>query len=311
MRAAIVNWARDEHDLSTVGAAVVAAMPVPGAVAWATGRGGREVVQSVRASAERDSRPRQSNPLTLTAAWWATPALVDQIEGAVRAQHVAGDRGLLDVEVTAADYLQAPGVNDTLEVTFADGTTGFHKSFAGLDDDCAADYGQDSSQQPIHEVAASLLAARLGKPWALLVPACVLRVVDGRLGSLVRGVSGMPLSLTGVAERQLADAAFFDALIANQDRHPGNWLNDNGTMHLIDHGFSFARPGDYTNFRMLQDRRTSSAPGLEDHERNALRRLLDSPDAFGLDGCLEAERVHALRRRARLMLATNQIVRQW
>jgi hypothetical protein len=36
-------------------------------------------------------------------------------------------------------------------------------------------------------------------------------------------------------------AAFFDSLIAQQDRQPGNWRWDDNRLTLIDHGYAFAR----------------------------------------------------------------------
>jgi streptomycin 6-kinase len=79
--------------------------------------------------------------------------------------------------------------------------------------------------------------------------------------------------------------AFFDALIANQDRSRGNLLFEaaRDDLALIDHGFCFPRDGDIHHNALLVDwRRRSGMCELDDDEAAALRRLLEDEDLLGL-----------------------------
>jgi hypothetical protein len=96
--------------------------------------------------------------------------------------------------------------------------------------------------------AAWRLAHRLGPPYSRLVAPCVLREHEGEAGALSArqyGLSLTPAPFERVPEDCFA-AAFFDSLIAQQDRHRGNyrWDPENDKLGLIDHGFSFAHQPD-------------------------------------------------------------------
>src|SRR5207244_3944398 len=79
----------------------------------------------------------------------------------------------------------------------------------------------------------------------------VLREISGEEGSLCLLAEGRPAvhAPFSIAPDQITAAAFFDSLIAQQDRHAGNyrWDSQAQRLWLIDHGFSFARPGDLLN----------------------------------------------------------------
>lgn len=255
---------------------------------------------------------------------WATPELMRSIEAMQDLQggHPA-EASLLNADLTGTTRLDGHSdgsaycaidgpVNETRIACFTNGNIGFHKTFAGLDDDCAEDYGQEAALQPIHEAAAWHLAKSLGKRYEYLVPPCVIRVADGRMGSLAQGVPGDPGDPTSLKIRPAADdAAFFDCLLGQQDRHLGNLLIEDSTnnLHLIDHGFTFARAGDNANASMLLlfriQRRQAS---LKDHEKNVLRNILRSKDLFGLAHVIEPERLQALKSRASRMLTSGQLL---
>jgi len=99
--------------------------------------------------------------------------------------------------------------------------------------------------------------------------------------------------------------------IAQQDRHAGNyrWDGDAEKLGLIDHGFAFARPGQYVNqsffvaWRWARDEQA-----LIDAEQQALRNLLESRDLHGLGRFLLPEEAEALAARADLMLERSSIL---
>ena len=84
---------------------------------------------------------------------------------------------------------------------------------------------------------------------------------------------------------QAAAAGFWDSLIGQQDRNTQNFRYDRSTrtLALIDHGFSFARPGDICNSTIFAHARDQSSPGLSQEERAALGAL-DAGDLHGLRG---------------------------
>lgn len=239
-----------------------------------------------------------------------TPQLLGQIGAVMALQgHTEEDRDLLNRPAVSREPLpMGGGVNETMRVNLGDEVWGYHKSFVGIDDRCADSYGQSTRQQPLHEVAAWRLAEALGQPWSEIVPPCVLRSVDGVLGSLSRESPGRPWGPVG--NEQGMAAGFYDCLIGQQDRHGGNYLGDEttGQLSLIDHGFAFAEPRNPVNQSVFVVRRVQVDATLTSQERQALRRLLASPDLFGLDLMLERGRAEALRARARRMLADNALL---
>lgn len=219
----------------------------------------------------------------------------------------AEERALLELEVSEVQHVSG-GTNITRRVIFEDGSVAYHKSFSGLAEGLASSFGHDEAYQPLHEVAAYRVAHELGEPYASMVPATVLREVDGELGSLQAGITGGDPPYGPIDQhRGWAAAGFFDALIGQQDRHGGNVLVENGGYKLIDHGYSFSRPADYQNAAEFQMARAIKAPDLTAAERSLLRRVIDDPTVLGLRGVLPDDRVDALVHRARRMHLTGQI----
>jgi hypothetical protein len=206
-----------------------------------------------------------------------------------------------------------PGINSTYYVRLEGGAEGFHKPFAGVDVPAAQYYGHHPDEVPLHECAAWRLALRLGGPYSELVAPCVLRDHEGEVGALSARQYGLPLS--GEPFQQVPDAcfaaAFFDSLIAQQDRHRGNyrWDPDAPKLGLIDHGFAFAKPGQFFNKSVFVVWRwEQGAAELTDGERVLLRGLLDSGDLYGLAWFLLPEEADALAARARRMLEQGTIL---
>jgi hypothetical protein len=112
---------------------------------------------------------------------------------------------------------------------------------------------------------------------------------------------------------QVSAAAFFDALIGQQDRNKGNvlWYEERQVIYLIDHSFSFARAGaNHGASDLVQWRWSRGARRLTDTELDALGRSLDSGELLTLRRFLDPERADALEGRARRMQESGEIVRE-
>jgi hypothetical protein len=205
----------------------------------------------------------------------------------------------------------SPGMNRTRQLELAGGEIVFHKSFSGVDVANAIAFGQTDETPPLHEAVAWRFAAALGPPWRELVAPCVLRDYAGEDGSLSLRASGWPRDAAPTLNPTWClPAAFFDSLIAQQDRHDGNWRWDGKRLTLIDHGYAFALPGavlNYSDFVVARHRR--GAAGLLTHERDELTRLLGNPDLLGTARFLPPTRAQALADRAKRMLARGEILR--
>lgn len=207
----------------------------------------------------------------------------------------------------------SPGVNTTSSVLLASGREAFHKTFAGVNRTAAHAYGQGADTPPVHECCAWRLAIALGPPYSELVAVAVLREINGEDGALIDRRYGTKGAAAGVAPPlgQRLAAAFFDSLIAQQDRHVGNlrWDAPAAQLGLIDHGYAFATPGHPCNASLFVGHRHGIGHAdLTSAEVVALEQLLGSPDLMGLDGILEPGRASALADRASRMLAAGNIL---
>jgi hypothetical protein len=217
----------------------------------------------------------------------------------------------------------------------------FFKPTGGVKRSAAAFYGHLSPVDVgIHEVAAWWMARELDPPWSELVAPAVW--LDPPEASDIDECGPVSLGMGGVAalpepgegfDRLISDAAFFDALIGSQDRHDQNLRAARPPqLGLIDHGYAFARPGDYHNayptagfFLQLRfGKRRFIAPGqpvldysgvgslsvgLAGHEKEALERLLaDREELLGVAPILGDDRAEALRLRAARMLQTGEVL---
>ncbi len=177
-------------------------------------------------------------------------------------------------------------------------------------------FGQTRASCVLAEALAWRLAVVLGAPYETLVAPCVLRFFDaidrdapGALSLACPGVDGSYAPADEVPE-QWAAAALFDALSGQQDRHSGNWLWDEESraLHLIDHGYSFARRGDHSaNSEILRVRRQRGSLGLSDSELGLLGRIVDDPGVRAVEGVLSVSRARSLRARALAMAAPPRL----
>ncbi|MDP9385845.1 MAG: hypothetical protein M3P50_11555 [Actinomycetota bacterium] len=207
-----------------------------------------------------------------------------------------------------------PGANSTQGVLLEDGTRAFHKTFAGVNTQVAHAYGHHPDQVPINECAAWRLAHVLGQPLSDLVAPTVMWSYGGEPGALIAGLDGV--NLTGEpfssAPDQCLAAAFFDALIAQQDRHIGNlrWDAAAGRLGLYDHGYAFARTGMPLNSsKFVRFRWDEGEEDLQGWELTALDGLLGSPSLLGMRDILVPGAADALEDRARRMRTSGEILR--
>jgi len=174
----------------------------------------------------------------------------------------------------------------------------------------------------ISECAAWQLAKHLGSPWnELVVPTVMKLPLHPETGAPMLGAAsvfrGGDVGKRGFYEAvpdQVSAAAFFDALIGQQDRNKGNvlWYEERQVIYLIDHSFSFARAGGrHGASDLVQWRWSRGSRRLTEAELDTLGRLLDSPDLLTLRRFLEPERAEALEARARRMRETGEVVREF
>jgi hypothetical protein len=241
-----------------------------------------------------------------------------RIDAADRLQDVARLEGTLllaEIEFYELHSTANPGSNETYFVALDGGQEAFHKPFHGVAAGVAVQYKQDPDAVPLNEVAAWLVAKGLGSPVKDIVAPCVLRSHEGESGSLAARALGIARTMEAfrVAQDQCDAAAFFDALIGQQDRHFGNfrWNNNDRKLGLIDHGFAFACPGWTENgFAFIDYRYDHRDPALTAWEAAVLEQLLVSPDLFGAADLLAGEQSQAMADRARRMLADGAIIKR-
>ena len=79
---------------------------------------------------------------------------------------------------------------------------------------------------------------------------------------------------------------------------------------MIDHGYTFALPGDILNYtELVAARHHYGAAALLKEERDALDRLLADADLLGTTSFLLPDRAQALADRARRIRARNEILK--
>ncbi|MGH8572854.1 MAG: hypothetical protein ACREX8_09790 [Gammaproteobacteria bacterium] len=240
----------------------------------------------------------------------------DRIDQLIERQRTPLIEGLLlvkDVVLYQPHSTPTFGVNSTFFVVFDGAHDAFHKPFAGVTAHAAVLYGQEPDSVPLNECAAWRLASRIGGLVAEIVAPCILRSISGSAGSLSARRVGHPHAAEPflVAPDQCRAAAFFDSLIAQQDRHMGNyrWDPHDARLGLIDHGYAFAVPGWRFNAScFVQWRHDQDDAALNEWELASLEQFLHSGDIHGLAGVLSDEQAAALSRRAEHMRDRSEIL---
>jgi hypothetical protein len=243
----------------------------------------------------------------------------DHVDALIAEQGMTGEeRALLDAELSSFERTGAGvAVNEVWRLELGAAREGaYFKPINGLNQSVAYHFGHTRESAFLSEVSAYRLACALGEPFAALVPPCVVRSfpeidahAPGALAS--ERFDDRRDEVFFRAPDLVLRGAFFDALIANQDRSRTNMLFDTGRndLALIDHGFAFAREGDVINASVLLGwRRTAGLVELSQAEVDALERLVYHEALLGLRRYLEPDRAEALEVRARRMLETGRLV---
>ena len=237
--------------------------------------------------------------------------------------------------------------NDVFFVMLDDRTLAVWKPLGGVEPITAAAYGHTPTDTAINEAAAWQVAKHLGEPFTELVPTAVWRELPNvrellieanpkrhprpedvyndnyDRGVLIEYVPGHPNlePFTAQFAVQASDAALFDALIGQQDRHTTNFRWDEGTerLHLIDNGFAFP----YANAPaadsvFLQWRSLNGRLGLNEmlpnigarriDERATLEHLQRSGALPQIAGLLREDRGACLLDRCQTMLDTGRLL---
>jgi hypothetical protein len=216
-----------------------------------------------------------------------------------------------------------PGMNSTNIANLSSGIRCFHKPISGVDVRLAGLYGHEPISVSLNECVAWRLARFLGSPYDELVPTTVLRFHEGKAGlgalyvaadgwgSLADEQRGEALNIEPTTIASCCDpAAFFDALIAQQDRHGGQFRWDVGLQRLglIDHGFAFVSEGDRLNASVfLEVRHADGRAALSDEEKAALEAL-QAKGFLGLGEILEQDQAKSLQNRVAAMLAKGELI---
>ena len=164
--------------------------------------------------------------------------LQDRIDELDRQQRLAGTEGLLlhaAVKSYVAHGTPTAGVNGVYHVLLDGNHEAFHKPFAGVAVATAQMYQQDPDSVPLNECEAWRLARGLGGIVEEVVAPCVLRSFRGEAGSLSSRRYGISKTMEPFlhAPAQCRAAAFFDSLIAQEDRHIGNYRWSTGDHLLV------------------------------------------------------------------------------
>ncbi len=196
----------------------------------------------------------------------------------------------------------------------------YHKPLDGVDRTQAARYGHDPHSVLLNEAVAWFLARTLGDPYRDMVPDMVIRSIwpstpgsTGGYGALSLGVGGETKRREAIADPALCDpAAFFDALIGQQDRHEANYRWQQGQLSLLDNAYAFAAPS--PGFlpwasEFVSARHAGGRAALQPSELNALRALRGAPAVWSWVGMmLREEQSQALVARADRMLSTGHLL---
>lgn len=136
-----------------------------------------------------------------------------------------------------------------------DGSVGYFKGFRanGKGEALFGDYGTTSLGASINEVNAYRMAKAMGPDFEELVPETVFREAAGKAGTIQREVSedsdvSVVFNSRSMLRTDYRNAALFDFVIGNQDRHESNFLygveedgagSKRSRIRLIDNSFSF------------------------------------------------------------------------
>lgn len=320
---ALREWGQDDGNIEDANVrAFVQDLPPGRAKQWAQDAGAPDWIANpsgttVRPPDRPEIAPVESPYNPFSPQTRAALATALSIQG--RSGHGAEERRLITSKIVDTDRVGG-GVNDTIYVEFADGEGGYFKPVAGQDVDTELELGHEYSMQAQHEIGTWKVAQQLGERYTEMVPPTVLREVNGELGTLSKAYPGGLLDVgarehTLVDPHQMHDAAVFDAITGQRDRHHANTLVYQRTpkhlgISLIDHGFSFTKVGEDSHnlsiWRLCQQRAVASNSSLTDAHLDDLNRLRSTNLDF-LKGIVHPERIDHRVMQIDSMIETKQL----
>ena len=195
----------------------------------------------------------------------------------------------------------------------------FHKAASGVNEPQARRYGHEPFGVLINESAAWMIAKTLGPPFTEWVPTTVIRSIWPEDHALAGGFGALSTGITGETDVEepwqnpayCDPAAFWDALIGQQDRHYGNYRFDvqarQPPLGLIDNGYAFAAPTQWNDYHphasiFVHHRRLAGRVALSGDELDWLGALVADDELLGnLSDMLAPEQSQALRARIQRM----------
>lgn len=200
----------------------------------------------------------------------------------------------------------------------------FHKAASGVDEPQARRYGHEPFGVLINESAAWMTAKALGPLFTDWVPTTVVRSIWPEDRALAGGFGALSTEIQGETDVEepwqdpayCDPAAFWDALIGQQDRHYGNYRFDvraqQPPLGLIDNGYAFAAPTQWNDYHphrsiFVHHRRLAGRLALSADELHWLGLLLtDSELLENLSDMLAPEQFQALLARIKRMVNPPQ-----
>jgi hypothetical protein len=219
---------------------------------------------------------------------------------------------ITDASVSRATHVGG-GINVTEMIVLEDGTQAYFKP----------EFGENKNGFPIEgtlyqrEVAAYQVAKFIGIE---SVPVTAVKNIGGMLGSAQKRVDNpgafqyrkySPDDEVKM-RKQTEDAGFFDLVIGNMDRHPGNALMDGEhNLWLIDHGMSFPTTPDPFQLRSIfvHDLDISEGKEISKRHHEMLDKMLRADDFKNLLTDLFPEQPDVIKsvfRRVKRMKTTDR-----
>jgi hypothetical protein len=221
--------------------------------------------------------------------------------------------------LAAADSTSHEGSSRVNKVALDTRRVCFHKAASGVKEPQARLYGHEPFGVLINESAAWMIAKALGQPFAEWVPTTVIRSIWPEDPALAGGFGAFSTRIDGDTEVEQPwqdpaycdPAAFWDALIGQQDRHYGNYRFDvraqRPPLGLIDNGYAFAAPTRWNTYHphrsiFVHHRRLAGRLALSADELDWLGLLRADGELLGdLSDILAPEQSQALLARIRRM----------
>ena len=202
----------------------------------------------------------------------------------------------------------APGVNRSRKITLGDGTVWIWKNKTG--EHISRWRYIPPRKQYIREFIAYLIDKQLGFN---LVPETKIVKIDGEIGSLQKWIDDLHPSdktLKIYSDENIWKMGLLDCIIANTDRHSGNWGNIDNKPIAYDNGFSLPNYCEVNNPRSLILSRFSCAiwnKPIPHKYLSSIMKLKELPFQKKISGFLDKSSFDLLNKRIDAILR-NKVV---